>query len=816
MDTEVGIDKAGGDVLAKGGDNQNQNEEHEELHKHSEVEVVAGQVGLQGFVEGDDGRVLSPIEPPAEDNYIDSKDDGTATEREGSEKDAGGNAAGVVKSSTTIINVGDGKDTVDSGSRTTMQLAFNVVSNSPESRRLEELDDPIQVLVNYPDDMTVTCKATLVKLENENFRVEEDLVKMKVVTIIPAVEKQSGNGLYQEEARNVVEDPNDEFEEVQPEDDNVFAKSEDVVDYVRGSLDKYKEIRDHYLMEQQAYENSHSQARARPDDEVFKTKEVKQTFAAEKFPCQSSDSESEADKAPEVKSPLDKNVRNSGTLMLSDKRWPSNSTSMRVSYNPHKTPVLTKMTPVADSKGDRTTRGVGVGTPQNKSCCSKGHVCFDCFPIPDELLEQLHRQTGMNKLLCLQAAQTVVKFYKNDLACSSFFVCGEGVGNDDASGYSEEMDESAFLFTTTTPPVKTMKTGSTLAEISQPRSGKTILKLSAADKFRNLIRRLKVEPSDSWTSSQNISFVFTFFRKLNKVAATLDRSVLKTLLNEDEYSFLKILFGLLRKEKRWSIQWEILGVLGIIASRDSRARKKLLESNFPVFLSSEILHPESEYSKLGAYAELLTVLFTAGTELPIYLMEHFGVEFVVSILDMIENDDSRPGWALPDVLIKLLLSYNLQFSEDDVYDNLTILGMARVGKCNTLTSRLIDWLDHKDGPLTSWEVSISVHQCIIKLVTDIFLCRTTSHVFSISQAILLMRLLTKNLPNFLPGDKRRTSYLKLIQAILHHCKYDYIRNTPFLNNLEDILLETSSLSLRDQDVIRTIFKEFPQLKQEAY
>lgn len=50
---------------------------------------------------------------------------------------------------------------------------------------------------------------------------------------------------------------------------------------------------------------------------------------------------------------------------------------------------------------------------QTKACCSNdGHICFDCFPIPDELLQQLHLQTGMTKLGCLQAVQTVIKFYK--------------------------------------------------------------------------------------------------------------------------------------------------------------------------------------------------------------------------------------------------------------------------------------------------------------------------------------------------------------------------------------------------------------------
>lgn len=71
------------------------------------------------------------------------------------------------------------------------------------------------------------------------------------------------------------------------------------------------------------------------------------------------------------------------------------------------------------------------------------------------------------------------------------------------------------------------------------------------------------------------------------------------------------------------------------------------------------------------------------------------MEFVVSILRTIEDDMSQPGWAIPDTLVKLLLSYNLQFSSDDVYANSTIMGIALMEPCKTFASRLINWLDFK-------------------------------------------------------------------------------------------------------------------------
>lgn len=76
------------------------------------------------------------------------------------------------------------------------------------------------------------------------------------------------------------------------------------------------------------------------------------------------------------------------------------------------------LTNIYKGKDEMRQRGSREDTPipaqtQTRNCCDKeGHICFDCFPIPDKLLEQLRRQTGMNKLECLQTVQTVVKFYK--------------------------------------------------------------------------------------------------------------------------------------------------------------------------------------------------------------------------------------------------------------------------------------------------------------------------------------------------------------------------------------------------------------------
>lgn len=62
---------------------------------------------------------------------------------------------------------------------------------------------------------------------------------------------------------------------------------------------------------------------------------------------------------------------------------------------------------------------------------------------------------------------------------------------------------------------------------SEPTFGPAIptrptLKLCVADKFRNMVRTLQLESGRwDWDDPKNVSFLFTFFSKLNKVVVSV-------------------------------------------------------------------------------------------------------------------------------------------------------------------------------------------------------------------------------------------------------------------------------------------------------
>ncbi len=156
-------------------------------------------------------------------------------------------------------------------------------------------------------------------------------------------------------------------------------------------------------------------------------------------------------------------------------------------------------------------------------------------------------------------------FLQQDLVCSKYFACEASDDDDGFSDYShseEGTQSSAFLFRATPKPLRrqrvladvhmttnvpaprkydhvTFKTPPTTASTvengyasAEPMFGpgptiptRPSLRLCVADKFRNMARTLRLESGRwDWDDPRNVSSLFTFFSKLNKVVVSFPSS----------------------------------------------------------------------------------------------------------------------------------------------------------------------------------------------------------------------------------------------------------------------------------------------------
>lgn len=154
----------------------------------------------------------------------------------------------------------------------------------------------------------------------------------------------------------------------------------------------------------------------------------------------------------------------------------------------------------------------------------------------------------------------ISQFLQQDLVCSKYFACEASDDDDGFSDYSHSEGgtvSSAFLFRATPKPLRRQRgladvhmttnvpaprkydhvkfkaptTATTMENgyaSSEPTFGpgptiptRPSLKLCVADKFRNMARTLRLESGRwDWDDPHNVSFLFTFFSKLNKVVVS--------------------------------------------------------------------------------------------------------------------------------------------------------------------------------------------------------------------------------------------------------------------------------------------------------
>jgi len=113
----------------------------------------------------------------------------------------------------------------------------------------------------------------------------------------------------------------------------------------------------------------------------------------------------------------------------------------------------------------------------------------------------------------------------------------------------------------------------------------------------------------------------------------------------------------------------------------------------------------------------------------------------------------------------------------------------------------IDILDHpRDAP-----------NSVFKLTTDVFSSKKAAELFYTNDIKVLIDIVTRCVTDLGPGEKRRTSYLKLIQVIVRNSNFGEHRHRveDLQNCFMSILLEEEPLAILDQKLIRDIVAEFP-------
>ncbi|XP_046981221.1 NCK-interacting protein with SH3 domain isoform X2 [Schistocerca americana] len=315
----------------------------------------------------------------------------------------------------------------------------------------------------------------------------------------------------------------------------------------------------------------------------------------------------------------------------------------------------------------------------------------------------------------------------------------------------------------------------------------------------------------SWSLHEDEAVICDYLDELINILKNADVAVSQLMLSADRYQSVLTLVEFCQMEVRWSIRQRLLRAFGLVCGLDAGALSLMLNSVLPSELARYMKSSSYNVPCLTLCAVLLSMLFSMGEAMPVTHLEHLGQEFVLFLSNIVENPpETDVEEKLPDLMVNVLLSYNLQFSNSA--ENILLKALSELPVAKTFTEKILFLLNREEDPVRVFEHQPAPPHSVLKLFKDLFSLEVTAALFYTNDVKVLIDIIVRQLADLSPGEKRRQQYLQLCRLVMrntayeqHHHRLDDIRKC-----FTRIFCEESDLSCDDQQLVRDISNEFPQ------
>nr|CAD7459940.1 unnamed protein product [Timema tahoe] len=312
----------------------------------------------------------------------------------------------------------------------------------------------------------------------------------------------------------------------------------------------------------------------------------------------------------------------------------------------------------------------------------------------------------------------------------------------------------------------------------------------------------------SWMLHEDESTILEYIRELTSILTNSDASVSKHVMSRDKYHDVVSLTQYYQMETRWSIRQLLLQAFGAMCSLDVAVVRLLLNSVLPMELARDMRSNCRNVTCLTYTALLLTMIFSMGEPMPITHSDHLGIDFVIFLLELVENPpDTDVEEQISDLVLNLVISYNLQFTS--TAENTVVKALAQISMAKTFTEKILLLLNREEDPVRIFDHQPVPPHSVLKLFVDIFTNERTSTLFYTNDTKVLIDIIVRQLTDLSPGD---TQYLELCRVVMRNSSYGdhQHRRDDICKCFTLIFCEESEKSVDDQQLVRNISNEFPQ------
>ncbi|XP_053684360.1 NCK-interacting protein with SH3 domain [Sabethes cyaneus] len=316
----------------------------------------------------------------------------------------------------------------------------------------------------------------------------------------------------------------------------------------------------------------------------------------------------------------------------------------------------------------------------------------------------------------------------------------------------------------------------------------------------------------TWMLHEDEADISRYLSELISILTDADPKICRNEMAVDHYQSVINLVLYYQMETRWSIRKLLLKAFKAMCHLDYTTVDILLGSVLPLEIIQDMISNARNVEKLQELAHMLIIVFSIGRKMPINQQEHLRSDFVIFLLNIIENPpETDVHGILPDTMINLILSFNLQF--DNFTDNVVLEAMEQIQTAKTFTEKILVLINREEDPVHTLKHTPAHINPVLKMLVDLFSRPETASIFYTNDQSVLIDILVRQLSDLSAGEPIRKWYLELCRRIVRNTSYaeHQHRKQDLMKIFTRIFCEETECSAGDQQIVREIANEFPQI-----
>ncbi|XP_068159175.1 NCK-interacting protein with SH3 domain isoform X2 [Drosophila tropicalis] len=312
----------------------------------------------------------------------------------------------------------------------------------------------------------------------------------------------------------------------------------------------------------------------------------------------------------------------------------------------------------------------------------------------------------------------------------------------------------------------------------------------------------------TWMLYEDEEDIIQFLEELVEILNNADESISCYEMSCDQYQMFINLVQYYQMETRWSIKRLLLKTFTAACHLDHIIVDILLTSVLPLEIVEDMKTHFANLERFKQLVKMLTIIFSLGQPMPVNHQDYLGVHFASFLLEIVEGNNPE---VLVDMVIALILAFNQQFGEHTY--NVIIEAMQNLPTAKVFTEKLLLLLNREDDPTRVLKHANDQMNTVLRMFIDIFSHSDTAGMFYTNDIKVLIDIVVRQLSDLDAGSATRPCYLELCRRILRNTNYQehQHRKHDLMKIFTRIFCEETECSASDQQLVREIANEFPQL-----